>query len=238
MAWIIFVSIIVGLIFQSFWAGIIVFIISSLVFGNINKQKQLKPERSSDNLLDNIQGDPQITESDDPEFIEAKKIRELAKRKQGLAKEKKLDDLMVKVYEETRHFPSWIKKGRDHVPLFVEEAVYLEDKKYDGSYRLKIKGNVYEIKQEQSSGLEAETYLTLTLYSDGKKVFEVASSVDYGEWATSYHPFSIGAYKEGIWEEDLADLLVEIEKLDKEREKDRIKDKKELEDLRGNFDIR
>jgi len=198
------------------------------------KKTEQQPEQSvtapvnNDNLID-------ILTQRDPELEKAMKIREFAKERRELAESRKLDDLMVEVYEETQHFPSWIKKDRNYVPKIVKNARYIDKEKDE--YELVIGDNTYRIKQKQTSGPENETYLTLTLLSDEKKVFEVSCSVDYGQYSTKYRPFSIGSYIEGVWESDVTTLLHEIKQLEQERRRKELVDPEELEELKKSYDI-
>lgn len=178
----------------------------------------------------------------DPEEIklrEAMRIRKIADQKIKQAREAELDKLVVKVFQETRNFPIWITRGRDYVPMLVSEAVNLETKKNrTENYLLKINGTEYRIASKQSSGYDSSDLLiTLSVFENSLKKFEVACSVNSNEWVTTYSPFSINSYKEGSWIADFKALLNEIAKLDKYRKNKQITDKKDLENIKSNFDI-
>jgi hypothetical protein len=176
---------------------------------------------------------------EDEEVRQAKRIRKLAQQKENEAKQKGLDDLVVKVFDETQHFPSWIKKDSDYVPKVVSEATYLDEKKtFHGGYILTINQNKYKITTTESSGYElSDRYLDIEVFENEEKKFEVNCTIDSDQWTTSYSPFSVKAYKDGSWIADFQLLISEIDKLEKERKRKELVNANEIEKLKNNFDI-
>lgn len=219
------------------WWIIVILVILWLLF----RKKEDKAAKSQDFPV--VKTDLPIEQESatdiDEEVRQANRIRKLAQQKESEAKQKGLDDLVVKVFDETQHFPSWIKRDSDYVPKIVTEAVYVDEKKtLHGGYVLTINQNKYRITQTESSGYElSDRYLDIEVFENEEKKFEVSCSIDSNEWTTNYSPFSVKAYKEGSWIADFHLLLNEIDKLQKERKRKELVNAEELEKIKNNFDI-
>ncbi len=233
MIWLlVFISIIVALIFKSFWVGCVFLTVTCYIYLN---RKEKAEKKTSEKIQPNHKN-----EIEDTAVKEAKRIRDLAEKKSKEAKNKGLDDLVVKVYDETKYFPSWIKRGRESVPMVVslsEKIDKVKDSDKEG-YTLTINDSLYTIQTREWQGYSSDDkYVDIEVLENGDKKFEVGCSRTDDEWATYLNPTSVHAYKQGKWEKDFQSLLDEIKKLEKSREVKRLTDSEELNKLKKNFDL-
>jgi hypothetical protein len=174
---------------------------------------------------------------------EAYAVRQEVLRKQKIARELGLDRLFSDAYHEygLRNYENWLNtdnnkkwvhpdisrvvNGRDQVS--GKEIHYVE---------FSMAGQGYKVTCREWLG-EGGTYNDLTLYMNGRRVFEIHESVDSGQYSTTYRPSMIDAYVNDDWVNDFKKIKEHHQKVSEQASIEYAEDTKRLQETKGAFGI-
>lgn len=125
----------------------------------------------------------------------------------------KLDVALREVYDEIKNYPSWSQRtdwpkwNKLNLSGIDGSGVAIGK---DRNVSFKVEEQTFEMKEHPWSGYDGDSYADLTLLEDGKEMFAVTNSIEYGDY-TSYRTSKINAFKkEGNWAAVLLQLHAEV----------------------------
>ena len=141
-------------------------------------------------------------------------IEDIIARKIEKAKQLKLDEIIVDLYDEIQHYPSWINRpnSQDSVKEIVSEAKYLDEDSDQMEIVFRDKKYVFKNKEKISEMDSSSCYGDVEVYSEGKKVFAVTKHAEYNPYACTWKPLSIEAFIEGDWIDDIREMYSLVKK--------------------------
>lgn len=138
-------------------------------------------------------------------FSEDLKLKERLSR---FDREQDLDQALIGLWEEVKHYPAWIKR-EDFEKWDKLKLVNVEGSEAGESESISFSHETqrYTISVREWHGMEGDTYADFSLHEDGKEVFGIRCSVQYEEYGTSYRCLDITAFKKRRnWAQLLLDL--------------------------------
>jgi hypothetical protein len=174
---------------------------------------------------------------------EAYFVKQEVIRKQKIVRERGLDKLFSDVYHEDglQNYETWFNS--DHNKRWVHPDISLVVNGRDQVsgkeihfVEFSMAGQEYKVTCREWLG-EGGTYNDLTLYMNGRRVFEIHESVDSGQYSTAYRPSMIDAYVNDDWVSDFNKLKEHHQKVSEQATIEYAEDTKRLQETKDAFGI-
>lgn len=150
------------------------------------------------------------------EGTEAYLVKREAERRQKLAKDKKLDQLLIDAYTECiKFYPAWKKnQNKKYVHPAVSEAKALGGE-HSNDFQFKMGEVTYKVTRGDRWTPEfgEGTWYELTLFVDGKKVFAVTEEETHDEYSSYHRPVFVKAFVDDTWANDFKEILAHNKKV-------------------------
>jgi hypothetical protein len=136
---------------------------------------------------------------------EAYAVKQEVARRQKMAREKGLDQLLSDAYHNDglQQYEAWLnsEKNKRWVHPEVTGVVSGKDqvrKEQVPFIEFSMAGDTYKVTCREWRD-EADTYNDLTLYMNGQRIFEIGEVINRDQYRTTYRPSSISAYVNDEW---------------------------------------
>ena len=171
---------------------------------------------------------------------EAYLVKQEAERRKKIAKDKKLDQLLVDTYFDClKFYPAWISNGNKRWlhPMVLEAKTIGE--RYGNDIEFKMGEKTYKITRGDSWSPEygEGTWYKLTLSVDNKKAFEITEEETSDQYTDYHRPVSINAYSNDVWASDFQKIIAHKKKVSAETDIEFAEDPKRVQELKEAFGI-